>query len=43
MNAELDQLERLQIVQNLRICLGSINKISCGVFKVGGEVLVVVD
>ena len=43
MNASFDQLERLQIVQNLRISLGSIKRISCGVCNGGGEVVVMVD
>ena len=43
MNASFDQLERLQIVQNFRICLGSKTKISCGVCNGGGEGVVMVD
>ena len=42
-NAAFDQLERLQILQNLHIGLGSITKISCGVCNGGGEVVVMVD
>jgi hypothetical protein len=43
MNASFDQLERLEIVQNFRRCLGSITKISCGYCNGGGEVTIMVD
>ena len=43
MNASFDQIERLEIVQNLRRSLGSITKISCRVCDGGGEVTIMLD